>query len=85
MENNKTTLRKIPLDVFLDALENLYNMGVDFVDITGTNDEVQDVIGLSFTEDYLAPDSPLRDVPDGTDIDMDREISLSDEDFNDLT
>lgn len=85
MENNKVTLKKIPLEVFIDALENLYNMGVDFIDITGTSDKVQDTIGLSFTEDYLTQDSPLREMKDGEDVNMDSEISLSDEDFNDLT
>lgn len=86
MENNNVTLKKIPLDVFIDALENLYSMGVDFVDITGTANEIQDVIHISFVEDYLTEDSPLKNKGENVDSDnMGKSLSFSDDDINDLT
>ena len=45
MDKNQVRLRKIPLGTFIDALLELYNEGLDFIDIVGTNDAIQDKIG----------------------------------------
>lgn len=57
MENNKVVLRKIPLEIFLDVLLEIYEQGVDFVDIIGVPDEEQDTIGVTFSQDYISPDA----------------------------
>ena len=55
MENkNQIRLHKIPLGPFLDALLELYNEGLDYIDIVGTPDEQQDTIGIMFTQDYMS-------------------------------
>jgi len=60
MENkNQIRLHKIPLGPFLDALLELYNEGLDYVDIVATPDEQQDTIGIMFTQDYMSQD--MRD------------------------
>lgn len=85
MENNEITIKRIPLDIFIDALEKLYNMGVDYVDIVGSTAPAQDKLGLVFTEDYLSPDSPLRAKQDGEEIDISStEIDFTGDDLNDL-
>jgi hypothetical protein len=57
MENNKVVLRKIPLEIFIDVLLEIYEQGVDFVDIIGVPDEIQDTIGVTFSQEYISPDS----------------------------
>ena len=40
MENNEqVSIKKIPLDTFIDILMDLYNKGVDYIDITGVTDD----------------------------------------------
>jgi hypothetical protein len=46
-------LRKIPLEQFLDALLELYNEGLDYIDLVGTPDSDQDTIGILFSRDYM--------------------------------
>lgn len=52
-------LHKIPLGPFLDALLELYNEGLDYIDIVGTPDDNQDTIGIMFTQDYMS--SEMKD------------------------
>jgi len=87
MENNEEVrLRKIPLSVFIDTLLDLFNSGVDYVDIIGKNNEEQDVIGISFSDDYMSKHhkenfDELADEPEEPTI---KNIKLSDEDLNQL-
>jgi hypothetical protein len=46
-------LRKIHLDTLMKLLVELYDKGVDYVDIIGTLDKVQDSIGISFCSEYM--------------------------------
>ena len=89
-KKNEIRLQKIPLGTFLDALLELYNEGLDFIDIVGTPDEVQDTIGIVFTKEYMSQE--MRDKLEGVDRkqneDIDehsKNIDLSnDEDLNQL-
>lgn len=86
MENKPSvTLRKVPVDKLIDLLVELYNRGVDYIDISGIPDEEQDKMAISFTKDYMTEegkknfeDSPL----DITDEFFD--TTLSEDDINDL-
>lgn len=53
-EKKEVRFRKIPLSIFLDALTELYNEGLDYIDIVGVPDEIQDVVGITFTTDYMS-------------------------------
>ena len=82
MENNHhdVILRKIPLSILLDHLTEIYNSGVDYVDILGVNGEEQDRIGIAFNSSYMSPE-------EDTNLDQDESqinIKLSDEDLNQL-
>lgn len=72
-------LRKIPLMELLEILNDLYEDGVDYIDISGTsNDEgeqPQDFIKITVRPDYMA----TKD--DESNIDVSR---LSENDINDL-
>jgi hypothetical protein len=82
MENNHhdVILRKIPLSILLDHLTEIYNSGVDYIDILGVNGEEQDRIGIAFNSSYMSPE-------EDTNLDQDESqinIKLSDEDLNQL-
>jgi len=80
-------LRKIPLEMLIQILEDLYNGGADYVDISGDTDangELRDTIKITVKPEYMSD-------PDVTDEDLqieddrlDGTIRLSDEDINDL-
>lgn len=54
MENKEQlTIKKVPLDGFIDLLMDLYNKGVDYIDITGVTDEHNDKMAISFTSEYM--------------------------------
>ena len=55
MEENKennVTLKKLHLDSFIKVLIDLYESGVDYIDLCGRNNEEQDVVDILFTKEY---------------------------------
>jgi len=95
MEKKEVRLRKIPLQAFLDALINIYNSGVDYIDIVGAPDEIQDTIGIMFSDEYFSKEErddfyekDVDDVPPPPPKETNNEskinIKLSDEDLNQL-
>jgi hypothetical protein len=98
MENNNidVSLNKIPLKVLLDALEQLYEMGADYIDIIGVNNIEQDTIALAVKQEYMCPEYEEweEDGEEDGDEEEDKEeektpikkinIKLSDEDLNQL-
>jgi len=47
-------LKKIPLEDLLEVLEELYNLGVDYVNISGEAvSPDQDALAISFTKEYV--------------------------------
>ena len=73
MENKDDVLiiKKIPLDGFIDVLMDLYNKGVDYIDITGVTNEHMDHMAVSFTAEYMMEgseenfnDNPSLDIKD---------------------
>lgn len=73
MENsNEIRLKKIPLLVLLEALKDIYERGVDYVDIIGVPGVEQDSIGIAIRSDYYASEEEDNDKP------------ITDEDLNQL-
>jgi hypothetical protein len=66
MENNEqVSIKKIPLDTFIDILMDLYNKGVDYIDITGVTDDESDKMAISFTSEYMmeGAEEEFKDMP----------------------
>ena len=63
MKNKKYTVEKVPIQDLLIALNEAYEMGVDFIDITliCKGDEERDQLLLDIQEDYYAEDIPEED------------------------
>ena len=55
-KDKPVTIKKVHLDSFIEILIDLYDKGVDYVDIIGVNNEIQDSIGISFSKDYMNTD-----------------------------
>jgi len=54
-QNNKEVrFRKINLEFLINTLTHIYEAGADYVDIIGTQDDVQDTINIVVQEEYLA-------------------------------
>lgn len=80
-QNNKEVrFRKINLQFLIETLTHIYDAGADYVDIVGTQDDVQDTINIVVQEEYMT-EEPLQEenIPDD-----DEPQTLSDEDINNL-
>lgn len=82
-------IRKIHLDTLLKVLVEMFDKGVDYVDIIGEINDVQDTIGISFCKEYMSDD--MRENFDEIDSDVPKEhrdketMTFSkDEDLNQL-
>lgn len=86
MEENKdqVRLKKIPLGVFIQALMDIYNTGVDYVDLLGVPGEEQDTIGIAFCDEYLSKEEEETEETDENIEEKIKNINLSDEDLNQL-
>ena len=51
--HHNLSIKKIPLNNLIDLLVNLYNKGVDYVDIEGVQGKDQDKMAISFSKDYM--------------------------------
>jgi hypothetical protein len=86
-------LRKIPLEMLIQILEDLYNSGADYVDISGDNDVngvPKDTIKITVRPEYMS------DFDENNELNLEHELELeweeddedesglSDEDINNL-
>jgi hypothetical protein len=56
-QSNNVRLVKIPLHEFISILVDLYEQGVDYIDIEGNNTERQDSVNILFNKEYMAEES----------------------------
>jgi hypothetical protein len=84
MENREVKIEKIPLDRLIETLVDLYNKGIDYVDIAGMPGIDQDRMAIVFTRDYMTEEGKKNF---GEDDELDLEIGpskLTDDDINQL-
>lgn len=80
-------IKKVPLDEIIDVFMDLYNKGVDFIDIVAS--EKDNRISVIFTEEYVNQEAIDNfELDDDNDEMKSGEINittkLTDEDFNQL-
>jgi serine protease inhibitor len=81
-QNNKEVrFRKINLQFLIETLTHIYDAGADYVDIVGTQDDVQDTINIIVQEEYMT-EEPIEEKEE--DIPDEPQTPLSDEDINNL-
>jgi hypothetical protein len=76
MEGKEVILKKIPLEILMDTLHELYHRGVAYIDIMGIHGEIQDTLGVSFCSEYMRENINFEDVENY----LTQTINLSDED-----
>ena len=84
MENREVKIQKIPLDRLIETLVDLYNKGIDYVDIAGVPGIDQDRMAIVFTKDYMTEEGKKNF---GEEDEIDLEIGpskLTDDDINQL-
>jgi hypothetical protein len=74
-------IKKVPLDEIIDVFMDLYNKGVDFIDIIAS--EKDNRISVIFTEEYINQEAIDNFELDNT-TEIDINTKLTDEDFNQL-
>ena len=86
MADSNLRIRKVAVNAFVDILVDLYNKGVDYVDIIGILDDVQESVAISFSTEYMAKDMESNfDEIATKEIETDEiNIKLSDDDLNQL-
>jgi hypothetical protein len=80
--DNQVRIRKVHLQTLLDILADLFDKGVDYIDIIGTLHDEQDSLGLSFSKEYMAEEYMANF--DNIDIPNQLKTNLSDDDLNQL-
>jgi hypothetical protein len=85
----KILIKKISLDEIIDVFVDLYNKGIDYVDLVNT-DEEEGKLSVIFTKEYMCKEMQESDdfelIQDSIeDIDFNEEDSkFSEDDINDL-
>jgi len=86
-------LRKIPLEMLIQILQELYDGGADYVDISGDTDKdgiPRDTIKLTVKPEYLSDFDEENELNLEQELDLDwteeddQPSGLSDDDINDL-
>jgi hypothetical protein len=85
MENREVRIQKIPLDRLIDTLVDLYNQGVNYIDISGVPGKEFDRMAIVFTKDYMTEEGAktIEQFEEELNIQI-REPKLTDEDLNQL-
>lgn len=83
MENREVKIQKVQLDRLIDTLVELYNKGVDYIDISGIPGREFDKMAIVFSKEYMT-EQGIKNF-EGLDEDVDLEIKphkLTDDDLN---
>ena len=83
MENREVKIERIPLDRLIDTLVDLYNKGIDYVDIVGVPGVEFDRMGIAFTKDYMTDQGKENFGEIGIDLEI-ISSKLTDDDLNEL-
>lgn len=66
-----TTFHKLPLENLITILLNIYERGVEYIDISGEPNKEQDTIMISFSQDYMMEQKKTIEVAANKNIDED--------------
>lgn len=85
-KNEEFKIRKVYLDTFINILIDLYDKGVDYIDIIGSTDDTQDVVKISFSKEYMNKEmlENFEKLPSSVKKEEKINLNLSDDDINQL-
>jgi hypothetical protein len=71
MNNNPNIIiKKIHLKSFIDMLSDIYDIGIEYIDINAISQEHQDLVGISYSTEYLKNDSTFTNKNDNFEEDF---------------
>jgi len=79
-------VRKISITNLMDVLQELYNNGLDYIDLYGSSSNEEDTLSIHFTKEYMDPQY-MEDYENFVQEDFSEEkinVKLTDEDLKDL-
>ena len=83
MAQREVKIERIPLDRLIDTLVDLYNKGIDYVDVVGVPGKEFDRMGISFTGENMTDQG--RKNFEGVDLEVEiKTEKLTDDDLNEL-
>ena len=84
MSDNNLKIRKVFINSFIEVLMDLYNKGVDYVDLIATINDDRDILGISFCKEYMSDEykENFDNIPEEEFDEIN--INLSDDDLNQL-
>lgn len=71
MEDNKLTIRKIPIRALMEVLAAAWDRGADYVDIVGKPGDAQDSIEIVILPEYCIEQTDNPSPPESTSLDGD--------------
>lgn len=77
--SDEIVIHKISLDAFISVLVELYNKGVDYIDLSAERGERQDKMNIIVTSDYMSSDATKEEIEP-----IEISTKLTDEDLNQL-
>lgn len=80
--SKETTIKKIPLNSLINTLVEIYNRGVDYIDIIASPGKEQDKMAISFTADYMTDEG--KKYFEGEETIVPSSGKLNDDDLNQL-
>jgi hypothetical protein len=86
-EYKEIKLQKVPLAKLVSILLNLFEYGVEYIDIIGITDDEEDHMGISFTREYMSKEarSKYDELMENTDLFSKINVNPSDdEDLNQM-
>ena len=83
MAQREVKIEKIPLDKLIDTLVDLYNKGIDYIDVVGVPGKEFDRMGIAFTKDYMTEHGKENFGEIGIDLEI-TSSKLTDDDLNEL-
>ena len=57
-------ITRVPLEEFLNILENIYNSGADYVDIIGDAGGEEGLMKIEVKREYLCPEDEMEEISD---------------------
>lgn len=83
MVNKEVKIEKIPLTHMINMLVELYNQGVDYIDILGVTGVESDKLAISFTKDYMT-EQGIKNFEEIEQTVQIQQHSLTEDDLNQL-
>ncbi len=80
---NMSVIKKVPLDIMINILTDLYEKGVNFVDIVGNDEDEITKMTITVQPDYVDENAELEELDDlGEEYEEDEDFLIRDYEYD---